>query len=148
MLRRPDADILTYESRCAMTSQEQSCGDVSESGCLKFVAQWSEWSNCRLRLEMCSQYISQATASSSFRTGHTCGWGTAQRHLLCVREDGVFVAQAHCDADMSQVPVEMRACVVECPVDCVMSEWSVWTACNTSCGLGMQTKINSKSTQT
>lgn len=33
---------------------------------------------------------------------------------------------------------EEEMCLIPCPVDCVMSDWSQWTDCSTSCGTGSQ----------
>ena len=31
---------------------------------------------------------------------------------------------------------EDEACEKPCPVDCVVSEWSAWSHCSPTCGLG------------
>jgi len=33
-------------------------------------------------------------------------------------------------------PVENESCYKPCPVDCVVSEWSSWSTCSQTCGLG------------
>jgi len=33
-------------------------------------------------------------------------------------------------------PDEDEACEKTCPVDCVVSEWSAWSHCSPTCGLG------------
>uniref|UniRef100_A0A674EB22 Thrombospondin type-1 domain-containing protein 7A n=1 Tax=Salmo trutta TaxID=8032 RepID=A0A674EB22_SALTR len=61
-----------------------------------------------------------------------CGSGIKTRMLDCVRSDGKSVDLKFCE----QVKWQMNAsCVVECPVNCQLSDWSPWSECTQTCGL-------------
>ncbi|MBU38166.1 MAG: hypothetical protein CMA59_01430, partial [Euryarchaeota archaeon] len=70
---------------------------------------------------------------------HSCGGGEQ------VFRKAIRVAHAHggaeCPAADSPDRLKREECAMDaCPVDCVVSEWSGWSACSESCGKGSRTK--------
>eukprot|EP00930_Biecheleria_cincta_P066153 TRINITY_DN5216_c0_g3_i1.p1 TRINITY_DN5216_c0_g3~~TRINITY_DN5216_c0_g3_i1.p1 ORF type:complete len:1485 (+),score=229.48 TRINITY_DN5216_c0_g3_i1:302-4456(+) len=75
--------------------------------------EWTDWSACQF----------------------TCGDGTAMRTRkvkMMAQGNG-----AACDNNL----METRECAkIACPVDCSWDEWSDWTTCSMSCGVGLKAK--------
>uniref|UniRef100_A0A8C7Q3G5 Thrombospondin type-1 domain-containing protein 7A n=1 Tax=Oncorhynchus mykiss TaxID=8022 RepID=A0A8C7Q3G5_ONCMY len=65
-----------------------------------------------------------------------CGSGIKTRMLDCVRSDGKSVDLKFCEELGLDRKWQMNAsCVVECPVNCQLSDWSPWSECTQTCGL-------------
>ncbi|XP_032818066.2 thrombospondin type-1 domain-containing protein 7A-like isoform X1 [Petromyzon marinus] len=64
-----------------------------------------------------------------------CGEGTQTRTVRCevqsVEGPGTPVEEVWCDP--TERPQDARACVLQCPGECVMSEWGPWTRCPQPC---------------
>ncbi|XP_078454669.1 thrombospondin type-1 domain-containing protein 7A-like [Lampetra planeri] len=67
-----------------------------------------------------------------------CGQGASYRALACFDQEGRLADLALC----STTDYQEESCVVPCPSDCKLSEWSSWSRCTKSCGSGM--KVRSK----
>eukprot|EP01004_Peranema_trichophorum_P003198 NODE_21_length_5193_cov_112.595266_g17_i0.p1 GENE.NODE_21_length_5193_cov_112.595266_g17_i0~~NODE_21_length_5193_cov_112.595266_g17_i0.p1 ORF type:complete len:1676 (-),score=495.00 NODE_21_length_5193_cov_112.595266_g17_i0:119-5146(-) len=96
---------------CRELTQSESCNeDPCPIDCV--VSPWSEWSEC----------------------DKTCGRGT-QSHSRVITTYPKFGGLSCPDLEESQT------CNPDpCPIDCVLSEWDEWTACDKSCGEGSRTR--------
>lgn len=78
-----------------------------------------------------------------------------QRPAVCTRGDeGIQTREVGCVQKANGEPAEdaiceyfepkprlEQACLIPCPRDCVVSEFSPWTVCSKTCGMGLQNRI-------
>lgn len=84
----------------------------------------------------------------SLRTGRTgvClqgEEGIQTRGVNCaLRADGSGADDSICEY-FEPKPRQEQACLIPCPQDCVVTEFTPWTTCSKTCGLGLQNRVRS-----
>uniref|UniRef100_A0A8C1X0D4 Thrombospondin type-1 domain-containing protein 7A n=1 Tax=Cyprinus carpio TaxID=7962 RepID=A0A8C1X0D4_CYPCA len=101
---------------CPVSMQTEPC--LLNRNCFHYSYNITDWSTCQL----------SANA--------VCGIGLKTRMLDCVRSDGKSVDLKYCEELRLEKKWQMNAsCTVECPVNCLLSDWSAWSDCSQTCGL-------------
>nr|XP_020470027.1 thrombospondin type-1 domain-containing protein 7A-like [Monopterus albus] len=69
--------------------------------------------------------------------------GIQTREVGCIlRSDGSPADDAICEYFEPKPRLE-QACLIPCPQDCVVSEYSPWTSCSKTCGTGLRNRVRS-----
>ena len=98
---------------CPPLQQDISCNNKSTCPIDCEVSNWSDWSSC----------------------SNTCGQGFVQRtrSVITPSLNGGSICPKLTDISLCYNSSE-------CPIDSVVSNWSEWTACSTTCGIGSQSR--------
>uniref|UniRef100_A0A8C6TPE6 Thrombospondin, type I, domain containing 7Ba n=1 Tax=Neogobius melanostomus TaxID=47308 RepID=A0A8C6TPE6_9GOBI len=100
---------------CPDLIQSEPC--VRNSTCFTYEYKLSDWSTCQL-------------SESAI-----CGPGSKVRRGDCLRGDGKMVETHKCEQSaLLHNWTLSESCEVDCPVSCVLSDWSPWAECSHSCG--------------
>ncbi|XP_015252845.1 PREDICTED: thrombospondin type-1 domain-containing protein 7B, partial [Cyprinodon variegatus] len=111
ILRLPASE----KAACPELVQSEPC--LLNSTCFTYQYKVSDWSTCRLS------------------ENAICGQGYRSRLLDCVRSDGKTVELQKCQQfGLINKLQLLESCMVDCPVSCILSEWSPWADCSHTCG--------------
>ncbi|KAK3542745.1 hypothetical protein QTP70_000819, partial [Hemibagrus guttatus] len=126
----------THHSNC-----QHSVKPDTQRPCFK-VCEWhqdlfewdvSEWSSCSLTLNS-NDVRTRPLASECVTAQH----GIQRRSVRCVRVlNGTSVSDRICEFFSPRPPLE-QACLIPCPLDCVVSDFSSWSRCSGMCGVGLR----------
>ncbi|XP_061442295.1 thrombospondin type-1 domain-containing protein 7A isoform X3 [Rhineura floridana] len=101
---------------CPASVETEPCS--LNKNCFHYDYNVTDWSTCQLSEKA------------------VCGNGIKTRMLDCVRSDGKSVDLKYCEKLGLEKTWQMNtSCVVECPVNCQLSDWSPWSECSQACGL-------------
>ncbi|XP_072253400.1 thrombospondin type-1 domain-containing protein 7B [Leuresthes tenuis] len=111
IIRLPSSD----SAACPELIQSDPC--VLNSTCFTYQYKVTDWSTCQLN------------------ENAICGQGSRLRLLDCVRSDGKIVELQKCEQfGLINEWRLLESCVVDCPVNCILSDWSPWAECSHTCG--------------
>ena len=122
ILRQP----LPNGKQCESLKKTEFCPNIDE-----YYWQTGPWLSCILLNE-----------------GNLCGSGFHTREIKCIcRRDSQIVPDYYCNKGMHK-PSHKELCNVKCPVDCMVSAFEPWSACNSSCNInGVQTRYRDTTLQ-
>lgn len=119
----------THQSNCYLSQrpvQQRECMKVCEWQRQLFEWRLSLWGPCSpsppLQADRCV----------------TAQHGLQRRAAVCVRRSNGTTVSAHMCEAFSPSPELEQACLLPCPLDCVVSTFSNWSSCSRTCGPALQ----------
>ncbi|ESN92355.1 hypothetical protein HELRODRAFT_181554 [Helobdella robusta] len=130
---------------CPALHEMRSCQLHQQLVCQPHVLAWSSWGRCIMFTDVIEGVTNE----------YECGVGRRWRVAECrVAKSQKVVAMKFCKRQHERQHGSSRSsnftnhfeseqsepCRVGCAVDCVLSQWSVWSTCSQTCGLGYRSR--------
>ncbi|KAM7407697.1 hypothetical protein PAMA_003439 [Pampus argenteus] len=125
----------THHSHCQHVHKPESrrhCFKVCDWHQNLFEWELSEWGGCVL-VPFFSNELKVRTAECI-----TAQHGIQRRKVHCVRTSNRTTVTSRICEFFSQKPPVEQACLIPCPQDCVVSDFTSWSSCGKTCGVGLQ----------
>ncbi|XP_068051274.1 thrombospondin type-1 domain-containing protein 7B isoform X2 [Anomalospiza imberbis] len=123
----------TFHANCDQQDKPESqrrCFKVCDWHLELFEWEVSGWDRCGL--------VSAAGAEAGAQLCVTAQHGLQRRSVRCLQKlNRTVVSSEICEYFAPQPPAE-QACLVPCPRDCVVSQFSGWSPCGTGCARSLQ----------
>lgn len=114
---------------------ERRCFKVCDWHQDLFRWEMSNWGSCALVSLLASNELAPASRTADCVTAQH---GIQRREVHCARtSNGTAVSSRICEFFSPKPPME-QACLIPCPQDCVVSDFTPWSSCSKTCGAGLQ----------
>uniref|UniRef100_A0A4W3HRX9 Thrombospondin type-1 domain-containing protein 7A n=1 Tax=Callorhinchus milii TaxID=7868 RepID=A0A4W3HRX9_CALMI len=127
----------THHSHCKYEERpeiQRECFKVCDWHQELFEWELSKWGDCVLRT--ISNKLKPKTSACI-----TAQQGLQHRKVNCLRKSNRSLVVDEICEFFSPKPPSDQACLIPCPQDCVVSEFSPWSTCSKGCGKGLQHRI-------
>ncbi|KAK9410588.1 thrombospondin type-1 domain-containing protein 7B [Crotalus adamanteus] len=117
---------------CPPPSSLQEYRLCNEHSCNQLYWETSAWSLCSE-----NALLTTLNTTTSWNNKATCGIGVQTRRVFCVKNNSGQVPAKRCPESIK--PETVRQCPLPCKKDCVVTPFSEWTRCPTTCQHGNAT---------
>lgn len=114
---------------------ERRCYKVCDWHQDLFKWEMSNWGSCALVSLLASNELAPVSSTSDCITAQH---GIQRREVHCARTSNSTVVSSRICEFFSPKPPMEQACLIPCPQDCVVSDFTFWSSCSKTCGYGLQ----------